>query len=122
MTRINVGVSPQELPDKLLLAEHREITRIPNAIRRLRRINTKQLPRTFRLGEGHVRFFYDKQKFLCTRYNQLYAECVARGFSVQDKSDAFKDLPAWSWGDYSPSAEDRQVILKRVEGKGFMLV
>ncbi len=33
MTRINVGINPEELPDKLLLAEHREITRITNTIK-----------------------------------------------------------------------------------------
>ena len=32
MTRINVGIPPAELTDKHLLAEHREIKRIPNCI------------------------------------------------------------------------------------------
>ena len=30
MTRINCGIPPEELSDKHLLAEHREIKRIPN--------------------------------------------------------------------------------------------
>ena len=32
MTRINVGISPAELNDKHLIAEHREIKRIPNCV------------------------------------------------------------------------------------------
>lgn len=32
MTRINCGIPPSELTNKHLLAEHREIKRIPNAI------------------------------------------------------------------------------------------
>ena len=33
MTRINVGVDPSELNVKMLIAEHREIKRIPNLIK-----------------------------------------------------------------------------------------
>ena len=32
MTRINSGIVPQHLADKMLLAEHRELPRIPSAI------------------------------------------------------------------------------------------
>ena len=33
MTRINVGILPKELSNKHLIAEHREIKRIPNCIK-----------------------------------------------------------------------------------------
>ena len=33
MTRINVGIPPAELTGKHLIAEHREIKRIPNCIK-----------------------------------------------------------------------------------------
>ena len=32
MTRINVGINPADLTGKHLIAEHREIKRIPNCI------------------------------------------------------------------------------------------
>ena len=32
MTRVNVGIPPVELVDQHLLAEHREIKRIPNCV------------------------------------------------------------------------------------------
>ena len=60
MTRINSGVKPSELTDKHLLSEAREIKRIPNLIKKGRYSMVDQ-PKTFRLGKGHVKFYYDKQ-------------------------------------------------------------
>lgn len=117
MTRINVGIAPQDLPDKALLAEHREITRIPNAIREGRAI-VHGIPATFRLGPGHVKFFYDKLLYLKKRYISLYEECVRRNFNVTDKRSAFNDLPLNLMGDYSPSDNDKKIILHRLKERG----
>lgn len=54
MTRINV-VPVEELCDQHLLAEHRELTRIPNAVAR-GRFSLLGQPADYKLGEGHVRF------------------------------------------------------------------
>ena len=35
MTRINVGIDPSELNMKMLMAEHREIKRIPNCVKKV---------------------------------------------------------------------------------------
>ena len=59
MTRINIGVSPNELIGKHLLAEHREIKRIPNCIKK-GRYKMIGIPDKFKLGTGHVKFFYNK--------------------------------------------------------------
>ena len=56
MTRINCGISPDELPDKILLAELREIKRIPNAIQK-GRYSLDGIPDQFKLGTGHVKLF-----------------------------------------------------------------
>jgi hypothetical protein len=56
MTRINLGICPRRLPRVALLAEHREITRIPNAVRS-GRASIRNIPSRFTLGTGHVRFF-----------------------------------------------------------------
>lgn len=121
MTRINVGIDPSELPDKLLIAEHREITRIPNAVhaKRAKMIN---LPKTFTLGKGHVKFFYDKMFYLEKRYKNLYAECRRRGFNVTDKKSAFYNLPEKCLHDYIPTMRDRQLIIERIQSKGFQLL
>ena len=62
MTRINCGIPPCELTDKHLMAEHREIKRIPNCIKKGRYSMTGQ-PEVFTLGKGHVKFFYNKLKY-----------------------------------------------------------
>ena len=66
MTRINL-VPPTELCDQHLLAEHRELTRIPNAVAK-GKFSLKGQPEDYKLGEGHVRFFFNKLAFLKQRY------------------------------------------------------
>ena len=114
MTRINVGVDPQELPRQLLLAEHREIKRIPNMIK-ANRVSWENLPPSFRLGTGHVKFFYERCEYLQVRYHALRDECFRRGFDVFDYSIAFRDLPARAMSRlYLPSSSDRDVIIARI--------
>ena len=75
MTRINL-VPPEELCDQHLLAEHRELTRIPNAVAK-GKYHLKGQPAEYKLGEGHVRFFFNKLAFLKKRYDALHTECKA---------------------------------------------
>lgn len=121
MTRINVGIEPRELPSRLLIAEHREITRIPNAIKTGRAI-VKKLPTQFTLGPGHVKFFYNKLGYLAARYEELYSECKRRGFNVTYKGSAFEDLPINLKGCYIDSPKDRKLIIDRILSKGFYLL
>lgn len=120
MTRINVGVHPRELSRQHLLAEHREITRIPNAIKS-GRFNDKGIPAKFTLGTGHVKFFYFRLRYLHKRYLNLLAECIRRGYNVTNKSDAFHNLPEKHYGDYSPTDEDRNMIIERINQRGGLL-
>lgn len=113
MTRINVGVGAWELTDKHLLAEHREIKRIPNHVRK-HLPDIRNLPDTFRLGTGHVKFFYDKMEYLFDRYLEIYAECLKRGFKVSCYASAWNDIPDEYWGDYMHTNQDRQIILARI--------
>lgn len=80
MTRINV-VHPTELCDQHLLAEHRELTRIPNTVVR-GKFSLEGQPEDYKLGEGHVRFFFNRLGFLYDRYQLLHKECLRRGFNV----------------------------------------
>ena len=84
MTRINV-VPPGELCDQHLLAEHRELTRIPNGILSGKlKVDYDDRPSEYKLGAGHVKFFTNKLGWLFIRYLDLTAECIARGFYVQN--------------------------------------
>lgn len=120
MTRINVGIKPSELHYKLLLAEHREITRIPNAIKS-GRAKVKDIPDEFTLGSGHVKFFYNKLGYLKKRYESLYEECVRREFNVTNKVSAF-DCPTELMGDYSERPSDRLLLIERLKQRGFELL
>ena len=121
MTRINVGILPAELPDKLLLAEHREIKRIPNCIKS-GRYNLEGIPDQFTLGKGHVKFFYNKLTYLYSRYVSIFHECVNRGFNVANYSSCWVGIPDDLSNKYTPTDRDRQLIIDRIESKGFSLL
>ena len=113
MTRINVCILPTELTDKHLLAEHREIKRIPNCISK-GKYNMDGIPERFKLGTGHVKFFYNKLEYLFTRYCKLYIECKNRGFNVQNYSKAWDNLPKELLNHYKPTKRDRLIVQQRI--------
>lgn len=113
MTRINVGIPPKQLTNKHLIAEHREIKRIPNVIVK-GRYNLKSIPPNFTLGKGHVSFFYDKLKYLKERYVALYRECVERGFKVQNYESCWDGVPSELMNDYTPTSRDVAIISERI--------
>lgn len=114
MTRINVGIHPSELTRQHLIAEHREIKRIPNVVK-TGRFTLNGQPKEFKLGAGHVKFFYDKLGYLLKRYKEIHAECINRGYNVQDYSDAWNGVPQSLMGDYTPTKHDREILLQRIE-------
>jgi deoxyribonuclease (pyrimidine dimer) len=82
VTRINV-VPVEELCDQHLLAEHRELKRIPNCLLKgILAPSYDNAPTQYTLGAGHIKFFVDKLGWLWQRYNLLHAECLARDFNV----------------------------------------
>ena len=117
MTRINCGIPPAELTDKHLIAEHREIKRIPNTVSKYfseGRLNMKDQPKQFKLGTGHVKFFYDKLGYLLTRYEQIYAECRLRKFNVTYYGDVWNNVPQHLMGNYTPTDIDREIVRERI--------
>lgn len=68
MTRINL-VPVEELVDKHLVAEKHEITRVLALAR-------NHNPPTYRMGTGHVTFFYNKIGFIVSRYHELCKEML----------------------------------------------
>ena len=114
MTRINAGIPPKQLTDKHLIAEHRELKRIPNVVSR-GRYNLKTAPSEFTLGKGHVSFFYTRLGYLKQRYVELHAECKARGFNVQSYVSSWDGVPAELMGDYIPTEKAIQVVNERIK-------
>jgi len=113
MTRVNVGIDPKLLSGKHLIAEHREIKRIPNMVLS-GKAKIVGIPDTFRLGIGHVKFFYNKLKYLRKRYLSIYRECKRRGFDVTNYIDAWRSVPPRLNGDYQPTTQDRALIVERL--------
>src|ERR1700722_7646505 len=99
MTRINISVPPKELSAKHLIAEHRELKRIPNSIRNGKAV-IENIPPKFTLGKGHIKFFYDKMLLLKKRYEELYRECINRGFKVTYYGSAWDGIPENLMNDY----------------------
>jgi hypothetical protein len=116
MTRINVAIPPQQLTNKHLIAEHREIKRVPNLITR-GRYNLKSIPPMFTLGKGHVAFFYDKLLYLKNRYEEIYQECLSRGFNMTYYGSAWEGVPSQFMNDYAPTDRDEQIIRQRIQEK-----
>lgn len=113
MTRINLGIPPAQLTNKHLIAEHRELKRIPNAISK-GKYNLKNIPSQFTLGKGHVSFFYDKLGYLKDRYVDLYNECLVRGFNVQNYEASWDGVPQDLMNGYIPTARDIELIRERI--------
>jgi hypothetical protein len=114
VTRINAGIPPANLTDRHLIAEHREITRIPRAVAK-GRYSMQGQPDEFTLGSGHVKFFYDKLQYLRERYHQIYQECIKRGFNVQNRSSSWDDVPHEMMGRWEPDDRAREIIQQRID-------
>ena len=117
MTRINV-VPVAELTDKHLLAEYRELPRIFGASKKWheRGGRVRDLPTTYRLGKGHVLFFYYKLQYCFARQRALVAECKRRGFNVQHEPS--RDLIDWAphylLGNYMPTRAALRINRERI--------
>lgn len=87
MTRINV-VDPEYLTDQHLMAEYRELPMVIGSLKRSLRSakGVHSIPSEYTLNGGHVKFFYNKGKFLKRRYAALIAELVKRGYSIDPAS------------------------------------
>lgn len=113
-----MGIPPKQLSRQHLLAEHREIKRIPNAVR-LGRANMNNIPAQFTLGTGHVKFFYNKLGYLFNRYSAIYWECLNRGYDVEYYGLAWDgvDYTHELWGNWEPTQADIELIKQRLKEK-----
>jgi deoxyribonuclease (pyrimidine dimer) len=114
MTRINVGIPPKALTDQHLLAEHREIKRLPAVF--AKNPHPTGIPNEFTLGKGHVKFFLDKGEYTLERYKQIYAECVKRGFEVTNYSlnwEVYRQYPTYN-KEYEETKEAIELLVNRI--------
>jgi deoxyribonuclease (pyrimidine dimer) len=122
VTRINL-VPISELADQHLVAEYREIFMVGSSLQRsLKSPNWRKtknsLPKDFTLNKGHVKFFYNKGKYLYNRYLDLVEEMKSRGMSP-DPDRIFKreQWPDDLFQDWSPTDRDLLIIRERIKVK-----
>ena len=122
MTRINL-VPISELADQHLVAEYREIFMVGSSLQRSLKspnwLKTKNsLPKEFTLNKGHVKFFYNKGKYLYNRYLDLVEEMKNRGMNP-DPLRKFKreQWPDELFHDWIPNDRDLLIIRERIQSR-----
>ena len=119
MTRINL-VPPQELSREHLVAEYKEIMRLPNNLkkslsRKKKPFSMSEIPSEYVLGEGHVKFFYDKMKFLQERFELLLLEMGRREYTTNfNDSSIFIPNDIKFYNNYTPSIKEIELNKARI--------
>jgi deoxyribonuclease (pyrimidine dimer) len=125
MTRINV-IPPKELTTKHLVAEYREITRLPTNLkmslnRKGKKFSLTEIPNEYVLGTGHVKFFFNKMKFLKNRFESLVDEMLKRGYNPTYRDSNIFIAEENFMNDYTPTEDairlNRERIKERLNGK-----
>lgn len=120
MTRINV-VPVKELSRQHLLAEYREITRLPKNLQTALHRKTKpfcmsEIAPHYILGTGHVKFFFDKMQFLEQRFEQLVNEMISRGYNPNYRdSSIFRNCLPQFYNNYEPTEEALELNRQRIK-------
>ena len=112
MTRINV-IHPEYLLDQHLFAEYRELPRIFEYARRALARGRVTIPERYTLGEGHMRFFYNKTAWLVQRHATIVAELLKRGYTPK-QTDPLTPVEGYAPSDWRPSPADVVVNMERL--------
>lgn len=119
MTRINV-VPVSELTREHLIAEYREIMRLPNNLRTS--LNRKsspfsltEIPKEYKMGKGHVKFFFNKFKFLEKRFNELITEMKNRGYNPNFTDSSIFKVSEEFYKDYLPTNDALEINRQRIK-------
>jgi len=119
MTRINI-VPVEELSTRHLVAEYREIARLPGNLqtslsRKYKPFTFTEIPSAYTLGTGHVKYFYNKMLFLEKRFEALVNEMLRRGYNPTFRdSSIFKVDDARFYNDYIPTPEALEINRQRI--------
>lgn len=100
------------------MAEKKEINQLAGQfIKSIRSPNFHyyDLPDTYTLGKGHVRFWYRYGTFIRNRYKEIYEECVKREFDVQDNfNDVWKQWGSMYNYDFQPQPVHLEISKDRI--------
>ena len=120
MTRINI-VPTRDLSDQHLVAEYRELFMVGSALARTlkspnRDKSLSSIPEKFTLNTGHVKFFYNKGRYLHKRYDELVEEMKRRGMNP-DPERVFKrdQWPDELYQDWQPDDQELAIVRQRIQ-------
>lgn len=108
MTRINL-VPVEELIREHLIAEYVELPRVS----KLARV-AKDAPTQYKLGIGHVKFFYDKGEWLRRRFEEeIVPEMKRRGYETNFTE--YRMHPDGLNNDWTPNEDEIEISRNRIE-------
>ena len=120
MTRVNV-VPTKELCNQHLFAEWREMPRLVANLnqslnRKTKKFSKSEISPVYKLGAGHVKFFFDKFAYLHSRHIQITDELLSRGYSLSTTdSSIFSTVPDEYYQDYTPTQDAIHINRERIK-------
>lgn len=110
MTRINC-IPVEELSDKHLIAEYRELPRVSKLA-----WYRGDGPQEYTLGKGHIIFFYDKGEYLRRRFEEeIVPEMQSRGFVTN--YTMYRPHPPGLNDDWVPTQEAMEINRSRIKAR-----
>ena len=115
MTRINT-IPVEELSDQHLFAEWRELPRVISASKKSN-VSGYISSTKYILNTGHVKFFYNKKKWLKKRYAELTIELLSRNFKISQISVDFSPLDRYHQIEWEPDQNALAISRERISEK-----
>ncbi len=112
MVRINL-INPWNLTDQHLIAEYNEILMLFGYVRKHPHTHFGDVPKSFRLGQGHILFFKNKLLYLKKRFEKIKKEMKRRGFKAS-REISFSRIDERLLNFWRPSKKDKKIIKKRL--------
>lgn len=119
MTRINL-IPIDELERDFIRGEYKEIVRIFNLVKNAQRKGKTpediDIPKQYKLGTGHVKFFYNKLLFIVERYESLSDTMLSFGYKVNpiNRKDLLEGIDNHWINGYTPSEEEIEISRQRI--------
>lgn len=113
MVRINL-IEPKKLSDQHLIAEYNEILMLVGHLNK--NPSLKEIPETYVLGKGHIKFFKNKLTYLKDRHQKIKNEMKQRNFRT-NKSLELKHFSREYFNKFNPSQDDLKIITSRIREK-----
>lgn len=115
MVRINI-LHPKFLSDQHLIAEYDEILMLFGYVKKHPQTHFNEIPKNYKLGEGHILFFKNKLSYLKKRFERIKSEMQKRGFNAK-KEISLNKFEKKLLNDWKPSKGDEKLIKKRIISK-----